>query len=47
MTDSNSDVFLVASVDGKLEWILNLESDYHLCIDREMFSTYVACERLV
>ncbi|GFZ10796.1 hypothetical protein Acr_22g0001940 [Actinidia rufa] len=38
------DVLLVASEDGKLDWVLDLDSAYHLCRDREMFSTYVACE---
>ena len=42
-----SDVLLVASVDGKSNWVLNSSSAYHLCRDREVFSTYAACERLV
>ena len=47
MIDSDNDVFLVASTDGKLDWILNSGSAYHLCRDREMFSAYAACERLI
>ncbi|GFZ00193.1 hypothetical protein Acr_13g0015920 [Actinidia rufa] len=39
-----SDVFLAASIDGKSDWVLYLGSDYHLCRDRDVFSTYKACE---
>ncbi|GFZ10943.1 hypothetical protein Acr_22g0003410 [Actinidia rufa] len=38
------DVLLAASDDGKSDWILNSGSAYHLCRDREVFSTYAACE---
>ncbi|GFY81184.1 hypothetical protein Acr_01g0009930 [Actinidia rufa] len=39
-----SDVLLAASVDGKSDWELNSGTAYHLCRDREVFSTYAACE---
>ncbi|GFZ11016.1 hypothetical protein Acr_22g0004140 [Actinidia rufa] len=39
-----SDVLLAASEDGKSDWVLDSGSAYHLCRDREMFSTYAACE---
>ncbi|GFY88850.1 hypothetical protein Acr_06g0007900 [Actinidia rufa] len=35
---------LVASDDGKSDWVLDSSSAYHLCRDREVFSTYAACE---
>ncbi|GFY87450.1 hypothetical protein Acr_05g0010890 [Actinidia rufa] len=38
------DVLLAASDDGKSDWILDLGSVYHLCKDREVFSTYAPCE---
>ncbi|GFS30789.1 hypothetical protein Acr_00g0014080 [Actinidia rufa] len=38
------DVLLTASDDGKSNWILDSGSTYHLCRDREVFSTYAACE---
>ena len=38
------DVLLAASNDGKSDWILDSGSAYHLCIDREVFSTYATCE---
>ncbi|GFZ19357.1 pleiotropic drug resistance 2 [Actinidia rufa] len=38
------DVLLAASDDGKSDWILDSSSAYHLCRDREVFSTYVPCE---
>ncbi|GFZ19230.1 HXXXD-type acyl-transferase family protein [Actinidia rufa] len=38
------DVLLVASDDGKSDWVLDSSSAYHLCRDREVFSTYAACE---
>ena len=47
MTDSDSDIFLVVSADEKLDWILDSGSTYHLCIDRDVFSTYAECERLI
>ncbi|GFZ19767.1 hypothetical protein Acr_28g0004720 [Actinidia rufa] len=42
MIGNESDVLLPASTDGKLDWILDLESAYHLCGDKEIFSTYAA-----
>ncbi|GFZ21644.1 hypothetical protein Acr_29g0008060 [Actinidia rufa] len=42
--EDESDVLLAASDDGKSDWILDLGSAYHLCRDREVFSTYAACE---
>ncbi|GFS38819.1 hypothetical protein Acr_00g0059610 [Actinidia rufa] len=30
--------------DGKSDWVLDSSSAYHLCRDREVFSTYAACE---
>ncbi|GFY84156.1 hypothetical protein Acr_03g0009300 [Actinidia rufa] len=38
------DVLLTASDDGKSDWVLDSGSAYHLCRDREVFSTYAACE---
>ncbi|GFS44091.1 similar to ZIM-like 1 [Actinidia rufa] len=38
------DVLLAASDDGKSDWVLDSGSAYHLCRDREVFSTYAACE---
>ncbi|GFZ08300.1 hypothetical protein Acr_20g0001080 [Actinidia rufa] len=38
------DVLLAASDDGKSNWVLDSGSAYHLCRDREVFSTYAACE---
>ncbi|GFZ04844.1 hypothetical protein Acr_17g0004160 [Actinidia rufa] len=37
-------VLLAASKDGKSNWVLDSGSAYHLCRDREVFSTYAACE---
>ncbi|GFZ14263.1 hypothetical protein Acr_24g0004530 [Actinidia rufa] len=42
--EDESDVLLAASEDGKSDWVLDLGSAYHLCRDREVFSTYAACE---
>ncbi|GFZ14038.1 chromatin remodeling factor17 [Actinidia rufa] len=47
MTVDKSDVLLAESADGKSDWILKSGSAYHLCRDREMFSTYAACESSV
>ncbi|GFY95439.1 hypothetical protein Acr_10g0008240 [Actinidia rufa] len=47
MTEDKSDVLLTASVDEKLDWVLDSNSAYHLCRDREVFSTYATCEGLV
>ncbi|GFY97953.1 hypothetical protein Acr_12g0004940 [Actinidia rufa] len=38
------DVLLAASEDGKLDWVLDSCSAYHLCRDRDVFSTYAVCE---
>ncbi|PSR88197.1 Phosphatidylinositol 4-kinase [Actinidia chinensis var. chinensis] len=45
--DDESDVLLVASEDKKSDWVLDSSSAYHLCRDREVFSTYVACEERI
>ncbi|GFZ14598.1 hypothetical protein Acr_24g0007880 [Actinidia rufa] len=42
--ESEFDVLLAASDDGKSDWALDSGSAYHLCRDREVFSTYAACE---
>ncbi|GFZ21721.1 hypothetical protein Acr_29g0008830 [Actinidia rufa] len=42
--EDESDVLLAALADGKSDWVLNSGSAYHLCRDREVFSTYVTCE---
>ncbi|GFY85443.1 hypothetical protein Acr_04g0001810 [Actinidia rufa] len=45
--EDESDVLLAASEDGKSDWVLDSGSTYHLCSDREVFSTYTACERRI
>ena len=47
MTVDESDVLLIASANGKSDWIFNSGSTYHLCEDREMFFTYVVCKGFV
>ncbi|GFZ12927.1 hydroxyproline-rich glycoprotein family protein [Actinidia rufa] len=42
--EDESDVLLAASDNGKSDWVLDSGSAYHLCRDREVFSTYAACE---
>ncbi|GFS43661.1 hypothetical protein Acr_00g0086260 [Actinidia rufa] len=42
--DDEIDVLLAASDNGKSDWVLDSGSAYHLCRDREVFSTYAACE---
>ena len=42
-----TDVLLLASTNGKSDWILDSGSVYHLCRNRVMFSTYATCEGLV
>ena len=42
--DDESDALLAASEDGKSDWVLDSGSAYHLCRDREVFSTYAPCE---
>ena len=42
-----SDVFLAVSEDEKSDWVLDSGSAYHLCRDREVFSTYASCEERV
>ncbi|GFY95794.1 hypothetical protein Acr_11g0001000 [Actinidia rufa] len=44
MVVDESEVLLAASEDGKSDWVLDSSSAYHLCRDREVFSTYAACE---
>ncbi|GFS32922.1 hypothetical protein Acr_00g0025370 [Actinidia rufa] len=44
MVVDESDVLLAASDDGKSDWVLDSGSAYYLCRDREVFSTYAACE---
>ena len=40
----DSDVHLTTLANGKLDWILDSSSAYHLCENREMFSTYATCD---
>ncbi|GFS30404.1 hypothetical protein Acr_00g0011740 [Actinidia rufa] len=47
MAVDESDVLLAASIDEESDWIFDSGIAYHLCRDREMFSTHVACEGLV
>ncbi|GFS42751.1 S-adenosyl-L-methionine-dependent methyltransferases superfamily protein [Actinidia rufa] len=47
MAVDESDVLLAASADEKSDWISDSGIAYHLCRDREVFSTHVACEGLV
>ena len=48
MDVDESEVLLTALADGKLDWILDSSNAYHLCGDRDMFSTYAAYDgRLV
>ncbi|GFY96511.1 hypothetical protein Acr_11g0008170 [Actinidia rufa] len=42
--EEENDVLLAASDDGKSDWVLDSDSAYHLCRDREVFSTYAPCE---
>ncbi|GFZ09150.1 hypothetical protein Acr_20g0009580 [Actinidia rufa] len=44
MDEDESDVLLAVSEDGKSDWVLDSGSAYHLCRDRELFSTYAVCE---
>ncbi|GFS40774.1 hypothetical protein Acr_00g0070470 [Actinidia rufa] len=44
MAVDESDVLLAASDNGKSNWVLDSGSAYHLCRDREVFSTCAACE---
>ncbi|GFS43503.1 hypothetical protein Acr_00g0085520 [Actinidia rufa] len=44
MAVDESDVLLAASDKGKSDWVLDSGSAYHLCRDREVFSTYAPCE---
>ncbi|GFY84998.1 hypothetical protein Acr_03g0017720 [Actinidia rufa] len=46
MTDKDeNDVLLAASADRKSDWVLDSGSAYHLCREREVFSTYAACDK--
>ncbi|GFS39506.1 hypothetical protein Acr_00g0063350 [Actinidia rufa] len=47
MAVDESDVLLAASADEESDWISDSGIAYHLCRDREVFSTHVACEGLV
>ena len=47
MVENESDILLTVSIDEKSNWILDSGSAYHLCRDKEMFSTYATCDRLV
>ncbi|GFY92575.1 hypothetical protein Acr_08g0009710 [Actinidia rufa] len=47
MAVNESDVLLAASADEESDWISDPGIAYHLCRDREVFSTHVACEGLV
>ncbi|GFS36180.1 hypothetical protein Acr_00g0044480 [Actinidia rufa] len=48
MVENESDVmYLAASEDGKSDWVLDSGSAYHLCRDREVFSTYAPCEERI
>ncbi|GFS45536.1 hypothetical protein Acr_00g0096630 [Actinidia rufa] len=48
MAVDESDVLLAASADEESDWISDSGiAAYHLCRDREVFSTHVACEGLV
>ncbi|GFZ11283.1 hypothetical protein Acr_22g0006810 [Actinidia rufa] len=47
MAVDESDVLLAVSADEESDWISNSGIAYHLYRDREVFSTHVACERLV
>ncbi|GFS34643.1 hypothetical protein Acr_00g0035090 [Actinidia rufa] len=38
------DVLLAAADNEKSDWVLDSGSAYHLCRDREVFSTYAACD---
>ncbi|GFY85464.1 hypothetical protein Acr_04g0002020 [Actinidia rufa] len=42
--EDESDVLLAVSENGKSDWVLDSGSAYHLCRDREVFSTYAPCE---
>ncbi|GFY85309.1 hypothetical protein Acr_04g0000470 [Actinidia rufa] len=42
--EDKNDVLLAASEDGKSDCVLDSGSAYHLCRDREVFSTYTPCE---
>ncbi|GFZ19756.1 hypothetical protein Acr_28g0004610 [Actinidia rufa] len=44
MAVDESDVLLAASDNEKSDWVLDSGSAYHLCRDREVFSTYAPCE---
>ncbi|GFZ21514.1 hypothetical protein Acr_29g0006760 [Actinidia rufa] len=47
MAVDESDVLLAASADEESDWISDSGNTYHLCRDREVFSTHVTCEGLV
>ncbi|GFZ19216.1 hypothetical protein Acr_27g0009550 [Actinidia rufa] len=45
--DDEIDVLLAASDNEKSDWVLDSGSAYHLCRDRDVFSTYEACEERI
>ena len=45
--EDDNDVLLAISKDGKSDWVLDSGSAYYLCIDKEVFSTYAACDGCV
>ena len=47
MAVDEGDVLLAASSDGESDGISDSGIAYHLCRDREVFSTHVACEGIV
>ncbi|GFZ06723.1 hypothetical protein Acr_18g0008930 [Actinidia rufa] len=47
MVVDENDVLLAVSADEESDWISDLGNAYHLCRDRKVFSTDVACEGLV
>ncbi|GFZ21458.1 hypothetical protein Acr_29g0006200 [Actinidia rufa] len=44
VNEDEIDILIAASDDEKLDWVLDSSSDYHLCRDRDVFSTYAPCE---
>ncbi|GFY97924.1 hypothetical protein Acr_12g0004650 [Actinidia rufa] len=42
--EDKSDILLAALADRKSDWVLDSGSAYYLCRDKEVFSTYAACE---
>ncbi|GFZ05238.1 chalcone-flavanone isomerase family protein [Actinidia rufa] len=44
MAVDESDILLAASDNGKSDWALDSGNAYHLCRDREVFSTHAPCK---